>query len=90
MELVRTVDYQGRPAWRWDKDTPRYKGYIGNLAEAVSQVLAALIGTHANLTFSAQCGEWDAIGDPRKIFVPIVNLIFRDNDHCRNAWRDKV
>jgi hypothetical protein len=67
------------------------KGYWGNLGEATSQMLHAIIGGNANLTFSAQCGYWQEIGDPRgAFFAPIVNWLFRNPYHCKDAWRNRI
>jgi len=70
---------------------PARKGYWGNLGEAVSQCLHALIGGNANLTFSAQCGYWLEIDDWRgNLFAPVVNWLFRNPYHCQDAWRNKI
>jgi hypothetical protein len=99
MELVKAHsndghylrDFRGRQALVWDVTIPRRKGWFGNLMEALSQFLAALIGAHANLTFSAQCGYWLSEDKRRgKVLVPIINWLFRDPLHCQKAWRDKV
>lgn len=74
-----------------DPTQPRQKSYIWNLGEAVSQALAACFGLDANLTFSAYCGYWKSEQRPVKgQFYVAVNFLFRDPDHCQNAWRQKT
>jgi hypothetical protein len=112
MELTRAyeaegkplTDYQGRKTYVWDMQMPREKGYWRNLSEAGSQFFGALFfSTHANITTSAQFGEWQLEGRTRgKIGAWIANRfmwvwsgdIFRgrpiDHNHSINAWKRKA
>ena len=67
------------------------KPYWWNLGEAVSQALAAVFGLDANLTFSAYSGYWKQEQRPylRHIHKPI-NILFRDKEHCQNAWKNRT
>jgi len=74
-----------------DPTQPRQKNYFWNLMEAVSQALAAIVGLNANLTFSAYCGYWKSEQRPIKgHFYRAVNFLFRDLNHCQNAWLQKT
>jgi hypothetical protein len=69
----------------------RGKSYWWNLGEALSQVLAALVGLNANLTFSAYCGYWKEKNYPvLRSFHKPINWLFRDPEHCQNAWGNVV
>lgn len=70
---------------------PRDKSYGWNLGESLSQVLNAVIGGDADITFSANCGHWQEEKDWRgKVFGGVVNLIFFDKNHCANAWKKRT
>jgi hypothetical protein len=71
--------------------TRRQYSYLRNLGIAMSHLLTALIGARYDMSFSAQCGAWSVSIKPfsrfrAAIFVPLINRIFNDPHHCRNAW----
>jgi hypothetical protein len=74
------------------KADPSKRGdtYLMNLGEAASQLLAALVGLNANLTFSAYCGYWNERGFPYlKHLHKGVDALFRDPTHCSRAWANR-
>ena len=74
-----------------EPNEPRGKPYHWNLGEAVSQLLGALLGLNANLTFSAYCGYWYYEDKTflRHLHKPI-NFLFRDPYHCQKAWQKRT
>lgn len=69
----------------------RGKSYWWNLGEAISQLLAAIFGLNANLTFSAYSGYWKKKQYPvLKHFHKPINWLFNDPEHCQKAWRNLV
>jgi hypothetical protein len=66
----------------------RGKPYHWNLGEAISQMFGAIFGLNANLTFSSYCGYWFEQNKPfLKYLHKPVNFLFRDPNHCQEAWK---
>ena len=75
-----------------DPKRPNNKNWLWNVAQTLSQFFAAFFfNLNGDLTFSAYCGYWKSEQRPIKgKFYRAVNLLFRDPDHCQNAWRQKT
>jgi len=65
--------------------------YWRKLGEAISQLGSALVGKDPNLTLSYYVGRaqhyqrWWGL-----ILAPIINWIFRNRNHCKNAFLNRV
>ena len=67
------------------------RSYIDRNLEAWSQVFNALIGGNPDRTLSYTVGKlqyrnrWSGL-----ILAPVINLMFRDKDHCLNAFKNNI
>ena len=75
-----------------DPKRPNNKNWFWNVMQTLSQFLAAAVfDANGDLTFSAHCGWWKVDNTPRKKhFYRFVNILFRDPQHCQNAWNAKT
>lgn len=63
-------------------------GYVINIAYGISRLITAIFcGADHRIYFSSQCGRWLEQGKRRgTFFVPVINFLLRDNNHCQNSW----